>query len=153
MTGGTFESFTSEKNVVTLAQFRNPAEVGDVIIRSTFEGPLIRVRDLAIVEEDFEDEVIISHMEGKKAISFLVFKNENADIIRTSKAIKKLIRQESARYIFAPEKEPEGAENVKYQINRFVKRYLGREKEEVTKTYWLKYGNVKIMYSDDFITG
>ena len=26
MTGGTFESYTSEKNVVTLAQFRNPAE-------------------------------------------------------------------------------------------------------------------------------
>jgi multidrug efflux pump subunit AcrB len=149
MAGGTFESFTSEKNVVTLAQFKKPTDVGNVIIRSTFEGPLIRVRDLAIVEEDFEDEVIISHMEGKKAISFLVFKNEHADIIRTSKAIKKLIKKESTRYIFAPEKEPEGADRVRYQINRFVKRYLRGEKEPVTKVYWLKYGNVRIMYSDD----
>ena len=149
MTGGTFESFTSEKNVVTLAQFRKPSEVGNVIIRSSFEGPLIRVRDLAIVKEDFEDEVIISHMEGKKAISFIVYKNENADIIRTSKAIKKLIKQESSRYMYAPEKELAGADLVKYQINRFVKRYIKGEKEEVTKIFWLKYGNVRIMYSDD----
>ena len=41
MTGGTFESFTSEKNVVTLAQFRDPLEVGEVIVRSSFDGPLI----------------------------------------------------------------------------------------------------------------
>jgi len=30
LTGGTFESYTSEKNVVTLAQFREPYEVGNV---------------------------------------------------------------------------------------------------------------------------
>ena len=53
-TGGTFESFTSEKNVVTLAQFRDPLEVGDVIVRTTFEGPSMRVRNLATVREDFE---------------------------------------------------------------------------------------------------
>ncbi len=145
MTGGTFESFTSEKNVVTLAQFRKPVEVGDVIVRSTFEGPLIRVRDLAIVREDFEDEVIISHMEGSKAISFLVFKNENADIIRTANAIKKLIRKESEKYMFLPEKEPEGLGLVKARIGGFIKR----GKEEEKKIYWLKYGSVRIMYSDD----
>jgi multidrug efflux pump subunit AcrB len=40
-TGGSLESYSSEKNVVTLAQFRRPEEVGDVIVRSTFDGPLI----------------------------------------------------------------------------------------------------------------
>ncbi len=109
MTGGTFESFTSEKNVVTLAQFRDPLEVGEVIVRSTFDGPLIKISDLAVVNDDFEDEEIVSHMQGRKAISFRVFKSADADIIRTVKAIKKLIKEESAGQIFVPESgEPEG---------------------------------------------
>ena len=149
MTGGTFESFTSEKNVVTLAQFRKPSEVGDVIVRSSFEGPLIKVKDLAIVREDFEDETIISHMEGRKAISFIVYKSEGADIIRTAKAVKKLIRKESEKYAFAPEKEPEGIDRFKGSINGFIKKYIKREKVEETKMYWLKYGSVRIMYSND----
>lgn len=93
-TAGNFESYTSEKNLVTLAQFRNPFEVGDVIVRSTFEGPLITIRDLAIVKDDFEDTRIMSRMNGKPAISYIVFKSESADIIRTSDAVKKLAEQE-----------------------------------------------------------
>ena len=33
-TTGAFESYTSEKNLVTFAQFRDPKEVGNVIVRS-----------------------------------------------------------------------------------------------------------------------
>ncbi|UCD05415.1 MAG: efflux RND transporter permease subunit, partial [candidate division WOR-3 bacterium] len=89
-TAGNFESYTSEKNLVTLAQFENPYDVGDVVVRSTFEGPLIKIRDLAIVKDDFEDARVMSRMNGKPAISFAVYKNEAADIIRTCDAVKKL---------------------------------------------------------------
>jgi len=94
-TTGSFESYTSEKDLVTLAQFRSPQEVGDVIIRSTFEGPLIKIKDLATVKEDFEDERLLSRMNGKPAISFLVFINESADAIRTCDAVKELIDEET----------------------------------------------------------
>ena len=93
-TAGTFESYTSEKSVVTLAQFRNPFEVGDVIIRSTFEGLHVKVKDLAIVRDDFEDETVISRVNSQPAMSLLVSKKENADIIRTVDAIKRLISKE-----------------------------------------------------------
>lgn len=93
-TGGSLESYTSEKNVVTLAQFRDPVEVGNVIVRSTFEGPQIRVKDLAVVSDDFTDATIIPKMNGKKAISFLINKAENADVIETVDAIKKLVMEE-----------------------------------------------------------
>ena len=103
VTGGSLESYTSEKNVVTLAQFRKPEDVGDVIVRTTFDGPLIRVKDLAIVKDDFEDEKMISWMNGKKAISFAIFNKPSADIVRTSDRVKKLIDQEQ-------EIMPEGVE-------------------------------------------
>ncbi len=94
-TAGSFESYTSEKNLVTLAQFRDPQEVGDVIVRSTFDGPMVRVRDLAIVKEDFEDEKVLSRINGKTAISFLVFLGKSADGIRTCDAVKKLVEKEN----------------------------------------------------------
>jgi multidrug efflux pump subunit AcrB len=102
-TGGSLESYSSEKNVVTLAQFRRPEEVGDVIVRSTFDGPLIKVKDLAIVKNDFEEEEIISWMNGKQAVSFAVFNKPSADIIRTSDRVKKFIEREQ-------EIMPEGVE-------------------------------------------
>lgn len=93
-TGGHFESYTSEKNIVTLAQFRQPEEVGDVIVRASFEGPLIKVKDLAIIKNDFEDERVRSRINGEAAISFIAHKASNADIIRTVDAIKKLVEKE-----------------------------------------------------------
>ncbi|MFC1595495.1 efflux RND transporter permease subunit, partial [Gemmatimonadota bacterium] len=93
-TAGSLESYTSERDLVTLAQFRDPREVGNVIVRSSFEGPLVRIRDLAIVRDDFEDERVLSRMNGKAAISFRVAINESADVMRTCDAVKELIAKE-----------------------------------------------------------
>ena len=56
--GGSFESYTSEKNIVTLAQFETPQEVADVIVDVTEEGSLVRVGDIAIVKDAFEPEKV-----------------------------------------------------------------------------------------------
>ncbi len=96
LTGGTLESYTSERNVVTLAQFRDPKEVEEVVIRSTYQGPLTKVKDIAVVRDAFEETVVESRLNGRAAISFLVEKAENADILRTSKAIKDLLVEQSA---------------------------------------------------------
>ncbi|MEE9464440.1 MAG: efflux RND transporter permease subunit, partial [Candidatus Neomarinimicrobiota bacterium] len=104
-TTGAFESYTSEKDLVTLAQFKNPAEVGDVIVRSTFDGPVIKVKDLAVVLDDFEDLRLMSRIDGRAAISFNVHMNETADVIRTCDAVKELVEQER-------ESLPEGVDLV-----------------------------------------
>jgi len=96
-TGGTFESYTSAKNIVTLAQFETPQQVGDVIIRTTFDGPSIKVKDLARITDGFEEETVLSRMNGKPAISFLAHKSANADILRTVEGIHTLVNDEQAR--------------------------------------------------------
>jgi len=97
-TAGTFESYTSEKDLVTLAQFDEPNEVGDVIVRSSFDGPIVKVKDLAVIKDDFEDERRLSRMNGDPAISFLVFLKKNSDAIRTVDAIKELIARENSNH-------------------------------------------------------
>ncbi|MFC1855484.1 efflux RND transporter permease subunit [Thermodesulfobacteriota bacterium] len=87
--GGSIESYVGEKNIVTMALFDDPMEVADVYVRAN-----IQVKDIAEVTNSFEDEEVISHMNGKPAISFIVTKSETADIIRTVDAIKSLIKKE-----------------------------------------------------------
>jgi multidrug efflux pump subunit AcrB len=96
-TGGSFESYTSEQNIVTLAQFKDPFEVGEVILRVTAGGSTIRVKDLAVLRDDFETPKVLSRMNGTPAISFLVFKKASADIIRTVEAIKNLVEENRHR--------------------------------------------------------
>jgi len=146
LTGGTFESFTSEKNVVTLAQFRKPVEVGDVIVRSTFEGPLITVKDLAVVRDDFEEEEILSRIEGRQTISFIVNKTESADIIRTTKAIKNLVSEESGKGIFAGHVVLEDEIEQKAGIFEAVKSRITGEKAQ---KYIYRYGTVQILYANE----
>lgn len=102
-TGGSLESYTSERNIVTLAQFREPLEVRDAIVRKTFDGPPIRVKDLATIKDDFEDEKVRSRLNGQAAISFIAYKKKSADIIRAVEGIRTLVEQEQ-QYL------PEGVE-------------------------------------------
>ncbi len=103
VSGGSLESYISEKNVVTLAQFRRPEEVGDVIIRFAPGGAVVRVKDLARIHDGFEEEQRISRINGHATISFEVLQSDNADIIRTIDAIKELAEYEKSRL---PEDSP-----------------------------------------------
>jgi len=90
-TGGSFESYTSEKNIVTLAEFTDPMEAAEVIVRISAGGSTIRVKDLAVLRDDFEPAKVLSRTNGTPAISFVVYKKESSDIIRTVAAIKQLV--------------------------------------------------------------
>jgi len=131
-TGGTFESYTSERTVVTLAQFSDPMEVGDVIVRSTFNGPMIKIRDLAIVKDDFEDERIISRMNGRPAISFFVFKKEAADIIRTVDSIKELVEKMNGRF----------DDRVEVLYSQDMSSYVRNRMQVVVNNGWIGLGLV-----------
>ncbi|MFI5391500.1 MAG: efflux RND transporter permease subunit, partial [Bacteriovoracales bacterium] len=92
--GGHVGNVGQEKNIITTSQFKSPMEVGDVIVRSSIEGFSIRVKDLSKIEDDFKDFDVISRMEGKPAITFTVYKNENADVVKTVDQIRELIQAE-----------------------------------------------------------
>lgn len=98
--GGSLESYTSERNIVTLAQFREPLEVKEAIVRKRFGGQTIRVKDLARVTDDFEDEKVRSRLNGQSAISFVAAKKQSADIIRTVASIRELVENEQ---VYLPE--------------------------------------------------
>ncbi|RLA66957.1 MAG: AcrB/AcrD/AcrF family protein [Epsilonproteobacteria bacterium] len=92
--GGHFASYMDKKSVVTLSQFKRPLEVKEVLVKANLEGFDLRVKNLANVKDGFKEEKIRSRMNGKPAISFVVQKGENADIVDTVDRIRELVAEE-----------------------------------------------------------
>ena len=91
ITGGSLESYVSEKKIVTFSEYDDPMEVKDVIIRSTFIGKRIVVSDVAEVKAGFEDHDLIPRANGKNCISLSIRSQANADVITISESVKKIL--------------------------------------------------------------
>lgn len=88
ISGGSLESYVSEKKIVTFAEYDDPMEVADVVIRSTFTGKKVRISDVATVKDGFEEPNILSRANGRRAISIMVRPQANADVITLSNEVK-----------------------------------------------------------------
>lgn len=93
-TGGTIQSLYEEQSVVTIGQFDDPMDVGDVIIRSTFTGTRVRIKDIAHVEDGFEEENVQVRVNKEKAVVLGIVKKANADIMTTVDNIKNLLKND-----------------------------------------------------------
>ena len=91
LSGGTIESFVSEKKILTLSEYEQPLDVKDVIIRSTFSGTQLRLTDVATIEDDYETPQVIYRGNGKPGISMLVLAQKTADNIKLSNKLRKEI--------------------------------------------------------------
>lgn len=95
-TGGNLESYNTQRNILTLSQFESIDDIRNVIVRSEFGGGLVRIKDIGIVEENFEDEKMRTIFDGKMGIMLVIKKSTNADIIRVVDSIKAYLNDKQA---------------------------------------------------------
>jgi len=93
--GGSLESFVTEKKILTVGQFKLPTDVSEVIIRSESPGNNLRVSDVAEVIEGYEDWDIQSRTDGQLSIALLVRKKELADELHTARDVSAFVEQAS----------------------------------------------------------
>ncbi|MCK5219428.1 efflux RND transporter permease subunit [bacterium] len=93
LTGGSLEAFADETTVLTLAEFNQPREVGEVIVRSNFEGQRITVAHLGVLEDDFKNDHFQYRTNGIPGIGLRIHKKVSADTIRVMERIKKYLRK------------------------------------------------------------
>lgn len=113
-TAGSLESYTTTKKVVTLCQYRSPGEVGDVIVRSSFGGPALRIKDVARIRDTYKKEEIIPGINGRPVVIMNILKKENADIVTTVNAVKSVLKNYSQSL-------PRG---VTFQYSNDLSRYV-----------------------------
>ncbi|WCL47805.1 efflux RND transporter permease subunit [Leptospira sp. GIMC2001] len=90
-TSGNLEAGNSQRNILTIAEFRSMEDIRETIIRSEFGGGTIRVKNVAEVEEGFEDELMRTYFNGKQGITLTVKKSSTEDLIRLVDKIKEYI--------------------------------------------------------------
>jgi len=82
-----------EKNIVILSEFQSIDDIKNVVIKSSFDGPVIRLGDMAEVFRGQEEETSITRVNGTKGFVLQVKKQPQADIIRTVKRVRERVAE------------------------------------------------------------
>jgi len=93
ITGGSYNYKNEERLLTVTSKLKTLKDIESIIIRSTFEGKKIYLKDIAKVEDKFEDEFTIVRLNGEQGVSLMVQKKDNADIIRTVDAVKAAVKE------------------------------------------------------------
>lgn len=91
--GGTIEQGPIEYLIRTMGEFETADEIKDVIIRANESGNWIRVKDVALVSDTFENQDIIFKTNGSTSINLIVVKRESADTLKIVTAVNETIKR------------------------------------------------------------
>lgn len=81
-----------EEAIITVSKFEKLLDVRNLIIRGNFAGRQVRLRDVATVEDGFEERFQQVRINGRSGYFALVYKKDNADIISAVDAVRGAFR-------------------------------------------------------------
>jgi HAE1 family hydrophobic/amphiphilic exporter-1 len=85
-------------SVLAQGRLTSPEEFGDVIVRETPNGGIVRVRDVARIELGAQDYSIISRLNGKNAAILAVYQLPGSNAVQTAAGVRKLVAQMKPRF-------------------------------------------------------
>ena len=85
--GGRVTRGGEELVVRTNAQATSVEALGEVVV-STHNGAILRVRDVATVEDSFEEQRSVAQVDGKNAIAVIVRKQSDANTVKVADLVK-----------------------------------------------------------------
>jgi HAE1 family hydrophobic/amphiphilic exporter-1 len=88
ISGGDIIEGNREYLVRTLGEFENLNQIENMVI-SIGQGGYIHLKDIAEVKDDFEDVETITYVNGKPSIGLLVYKQSDANTVRTSNLVRR----------------------------------------------------------------
>lgn len=84
---GSFERGGRELTVKTKGEVKNAQEIGQILIPNP-NGSLIRVRDVADVQDSVEDAQSAAFLDGKSAVSLVIRKQSGANTVAVAKKVR-----------------------------------------------------------------
>ncbi|NIA69211.1 multidrug efflux RND transporter permease subunit [Pelagibius litoralis] len=100
--------------VTTQGRFDEARQFGNVIVRATEDGRIVRVRDIARVELGAQDYVTNSYLNNKPAVALGIFQRPGSNALATSEEILQVMRE-------VKEDFPEGLDyQVVYNPTEFI---------------------------------
>ena len=85
-------------SVLAQGRLTSPEQFGNVIVRETPDGGIVRVKDVARVELGAQDYSIVSRLNGKPAIVIPVYQLPGSNAVQTAAGVRKLMAQMKQRF-------------------------------------------------------
>jgi HAE1 family hydrophobic/amphiphilic exporter-1 len=85
-------------SVLAQGRLTSPEQFGDVIVRETPNGGIVRVKDVARIELGSNDYSIVSRLNGKNAAIVAVYQLPGSNAVQTAAGIRKLMSQMKQRF-------------------------------------------------------
>lgn len=96
--GGDIDTSTGQKSVRIVGEFTSAADADNLVLRANESGNVLRLGDIATVSEALEVPLTLYDVEGQSALSMLVLKRSDADIIKTVDGVRDYIATIPERY-------------------------------------------------------
>ncbi len=96
--GGTIKRGLYRYSLRALGEFQSPEEIATVVIGRSPDGALIRVADVAHVEDGFRERESITRFNGSESVGLLLKKEAGANTIEVSRRVHAVLEQLRAEY-------------------------------------------------------
>ncbi|MDH5711717.1 MAG: efflux RND transporter permease subunit [Gammaproteobacteria bacterium] len=117
--GGDIDTEAGQRAVRLIGEFRDIEDASQLVLRANDEGDVLRLGDVATVTESLVEPITLNDVAGEQALSILVLKKTQADIIDTVDLIKAYIKT-------VPERYGEAVQVESFQdYSRFARMRLG----------------------------
>lgn len=103
--GGQVRTEGANVSVRTLGERERAAELLDIIMRSDHAGSAVRVGDVAVVRDTFEDVDTFGRFNGKPAVNVTVYKTPEQDAIKIAGAVRALVAGKMDRPLERPKQQ------------------------------------------------
>ncbi len=118
------DSTAFQYTVTTQGRFEDARDFRDIIVKSTEDGRLILLRDVARIELGAKNYITNSYLNGKAAVALGIFQRPNTNALAAAAEIEETIKQLSADF-------PAG---LSYQIVYNPTEFIAESINEVYKT-------------------
>src|SRR5271168_2038068 len=85
-------------SVLAQGRLTSPEQFGDVIVRETQDGGIVRVKDVARIELGTNDYSIVSRLNGKNAAIIAVYQLPGSNAVQAADSVRKLMAQMKQRF-------------------------------------------------------
>jgi HAE1 family hydrophobic/amphiphilic exporter-1 len=85
-------------SVLAQGRLTSPEQFGNVIVRETPDGGIVRVKDIARIELGAQDYSIVSRLNGKNAAIVAVYQLPGSNAVQTAAGVRKLMSQIRKRF-------------------------------------------------------
>ncbi|VAW69269.1 Acriflavin resistance protein [hydrothermal vent metagenome] len=96
--GGEIDTPDGQKSVRIVGEFKSVEDAKSIVIRSNARGNSVRLGDVAVIKEALEKPRTLHDVKGEPAVSILLLKKTNADIIETIDRVRPYLEKIPERY-------------------------------------------------------